>query len=54
VKGGYWGISARYEFLQYDIPRGANLSGDAISITVSRGLLENSLKKQNMKFWGEN
>lgn len=50
-RGGYWGFSARYEFLNYENPRGSDLSGDAISFSISRGILENSVKKQNLEFW---
>lgn len=50
-RGGYWGIAARYEFMNYTNEKGTDLSGNAISFTISRGLLENSLKKQNLEFW---
>lgn len=53
ARGGYWAFAARYEFLNYENKRGTDLSGDAISFSISRGLFENAYKKQNLEFWGE-
>ncbi|MBK8806261.1 MAG: hypothetical protein IPO21_06325 [Bacteroidales bacterium] len=50
-RGGYWGIAAKYEFVNFDNKNGTSLTGDVISVSISRGLLENSLKKQNQEFW---